>query len=88
VVRRSEAGEGSHDRGGALPRKRVVGEAASPGLLREAGPSLLSPVGWGAPGGVIVGSYTPRRSSHRRGHPPLLGPLVMSSIRGRVEEGL
>jgi hypothetical protein len=42
-------------RGGGLPGERVASEAASPGLLREAGSARLSPVSRGPTGGVIVG---------------------------------
>jgi hypothetical protein len=56
VGRRSGARGDSHDMGGGgVPGERVASEAASPGLLWEAGLALLSPVSRGPTGGVIVG---------------------------------
>jgi hypothetical protein len=82
VERSSKARGGSHDMEGA--GERVASEAASPGLLREAGSSLLSPVGRGPPGGVIVDKHLVGRTEGATLH----RALVMSSMRGGVEEGL
>jgi hypothetical protein len=56
----------------------------SPGLLREAGSSLLSQVRRGPTGEFIVG----KRLVGHPGGPPFVGPLVISSMRGGVKEGL
>jgi hypothetical protein len=72
--------------GGTLPGGEIVSKAASPGLLREAVPTLSSPVGRRPTGSVIVGNDVVDRAG---GPPsPSIGPLVMSSMRGGADEGL